>query len=146
MGAVTYPDERVGKMINDNFVPVQINVVDHPEFTDEYLSRWTPTIIFMDAEGREHRRMVGYSYPEDFLVEMSMGLAQEAFNNMRYEEALSRYEHIVEQYPDSYLAPEALYMVPVCRYRITDDGSQLEGWSQVRERYPGTRWARAGEV
>jgi hypothetical protein len=146
MGAVTYPDERVAKMINDNFIPVQINVVDHPEFTDRFLARWTPTVFFMDAEGREHRRMVGYSTPDDFIVEMAMGLAQEAFDNQRYEEAISRYEHIVEQYPDCYLAPEALYMVPVCRYRATGDPGHLQEWSEVIETYPESRWARAGDV
>ena len=147
MGAVTYPDQRVAKLINDNFVPLQINIVEQPEFTDRFIARWTPTIFILDAEGREHRRIIGYTPPEDFIVELSMGLAQEAFDNMRYEEAVSRYEHIAEQYSDSYLAPEALYMVGVSRYRATNDPSNLEKyWDQVMELYPDSRWAKAGDV
>lgn len=147
MGAVTYPDQRVADMINDNFIPVQINIIDHPEFTDRFLSRWTPTIIFLDPQGREHRRLVGYTPPADFLAELSIGLAQEAFNNKRYEEAIKRYEKIVDDYPDATVAPEALYMVGVSKYRATDDGSYLGTyWDEVMERYPDSRWARAGDV
>jgi tetratricopeptide (TPR) repeat protein len=147
MGAVTYPDERVARFINENFVPVQINIVEHPEYTDRFLARWTPTIFYLDSEGREHRRQIGYSLPDDFLAELNMGLAQEAFDNKRYEEAIQRYERIVGEYPGSYVAPEALYMVGVSRYRATDDGSYLgKYWDEVAERYPDSRWARAGDV
>ena len=147
MGAVTYPDQRVARLINDNFVPVQINVVEHPEFTDRFLQRWTPAIFFIDAEGREHRRQLGYAFPDDFVADLHIGLAQEAFDNKRYEEAVARYEHIVNELPDSLDAPEALYMVGVAKYRATGDGSYLGiYWDQVAERYPGTRWAKAGDV
>lgn len=147
MGAVTYPDQRVADMIKGNFIPVQINIVDHPEFTDRFLSRWTPTIIFLDTQGREHRRLVGYTPPDDFLAELAIGLAQEAFNNKRYDEATKLYEKIVEDCPDATVAPEALYMVGVSKYRSTDDPSHLEiYWDEVMERYPDSRWARAGDV
>jgi hypothetical protein len=147
MGAVTYPDTRVADMVNDNFVPVQINVVDRPEYKDRFLQRWTPAIFFLDAEGREHRRQVGYTLPDDFLADVSIGLAQEAFDSMRYEEAAARYEHIVSEYPKAFAAPEALYMVGVSKYRATDDGNYLDKyWEMVEERYPGSRWAKAGDV
>jgi hypothetical protein len=147
MGAVTYPDVRVAKLVNDNFVPVQINVVEHPEFTDRFLQRWTPGIFFLDAEGREHRRQVGYTNPDDYVADLNIGLAQEAFDNKRYEEAAARYERIVSEYPNSFAAPEALYMVGVAKYRATDDGSYLDKyWDMVAERYPGSRWAKAGDV
>jgi len=147
MGAVTYPNEQVASTINQNFIPVQINVVDHPEFTDRFLARWTPTVLILDSEGREHRRIVGYNPPEDFVVELEMMLAQEAFDNQRYEEAIERYDRIVESFPDSFPAPEALYMAGVARYRATGDGSFLgKYWDQVIKRYPESRWARAGDV
>jgi len=78
---------------------------------------------------------------------MSIGLAQEAFDNKRYEEAASRYECIVGNYPDSYATLEALCMVGVSYYRVTDNPDYLHlYWSQVAECYPRTRWARAGGV
>jgi hypothetical protein len=147
MGAVTYPDPRVIQMVNDNFIPVQINVVEHPEFTDQFLARWTPTIIILDASGHEHRRQFGYTLPIDFLAELEIGLAQESFDNKRYEEAIKHYESIVANYSDSYLAPEALYMVGVSRYRATGDGNHLGVyWDEVMERFPESRWARAGDI
>jgi tetratricopeptide (TPR) repeat protein len=147
MGAVTYPNARVIELINDNFVPVQINIVDHPEMTDRMHEHWTPAVFVIDSSGVEHRRQRGYSTPEDFVVELEMGMALEAFQNKRYDEAVERYEHIYNEYPDSYLAPEALYMVGVSRYRATGDGSNLDKyWDQVIEEYPESRWARAGDV
>ena len=147
MGAVTYPNEAVGEIIRDNFIPVQINIVDRPEFTDRFLSRWTPTIIFIDPDGRDHRRQSGYTPPEHFVADLMMGMAQVAFNLKRYEEAITLYERVVDEFPNSFAAPEALYMVGVSRYRATDDGSNLDTyWDQVMERYPGSRWAFAGDI
>jgi hypothetical protein len=147
MGAVTYPDPRVAKMAIENFIPVQINVIEHPEYTDKFLARWTPTIIFLDSQGREHRRLVGYTIPDDFLAEMGMGLSQQAFNNKRYDEATGRYQTVVDRHPNAPVAPEALYMIGVCKYRSTDDGNYLTTyWDEVMERYPDSRWARAGDV
>jgi hypothetical protein len=147
MGAVTYPDDRVVKLIAESFVPVQISVVEHPEFTDKFLQRWTPGIFFLDSEGCEHRRQVGYTYPDDFIVDLNIGLAQEAFDNKRYEEAIERYERIYRDYPNSLVAPEAMYMTGVAKYRATDDGSHLGTyWDMVDEKYPNSRWAKAGQV
>jgi thioredoxin-related protein len=147
MGAVTYPDDRVAKLINENFVPVQINVVDHPEFTDQFHAHWTPSIIYLDPEGTEHLRWYGYVTPDDLIVDIHMALAQIAFDNKQYDEAVQRYEQVVSEYPDSDRAPQALYMVGTSRYRVTGDPSNLENyWDQVIERYPGTRWAKAGDI
>ena len=147
MGAVTYPDAQVSTFIKNNFIPVQINVVEHPEFTDRFLARWTPTIIFLDSDGREHRRTVGYKLPQDFLAELRMGLAQEALDNKRYEEAIGRFQSIVDDLPDSLAAPEAMYMAGVSRYRATDDPSHLgDAGEALAESYPNSEWAKAGEV
>ena len=147
MGAVTYPDERVSQIIRVNFIPVQIDITEHPEFTDRFAAHWTPTIIFLDQEGREHRRSVGFKPPEDFAAELEMGLAQITFNRGQYEDAVRRYERIVEEYPESEAAPESLYMVGVSRYRATKDPKYLnQYWDEVMERYPGSRWAKAGDV
>ena len=147
MGAVTYPDDRVSKLISESFVPVQINIVDHPEYTDRFLQRWTPGIFFIDSGGREHRRQVGYSPPDEFLAELSIGIAQEAFDNKRYEEAATRYEDIYKHYPKSFVAAEAMYMTGVAKYRATEDGSHLgKYWDMVMERYPNSRWAKAGDI
>ncbi len=51
MGTVTYPNEGVSKFVELNFIPVQIEITNK-ELTDKYSVTWTPTILVLDAEGR----------------------------------------------------------------------------------------------
>jgi hypothetical protein len=147
MGAVTYPNEQVSRIIRENFIPVQINIVDHPEFIDRFHAHWTPTLFIIDPEGVEHKRQWGYTLPEQFVPDLLMGLAYTSLDNKHYEEADKRFQRVVDEYPDSFDAPEALYMVGVSKYRTTDDGNYLEQyWNEVMERYPDSRWAQAGDI
>lgn len=66
MGAVTYPDEKVVKFVDYNFVPVQINV-SNKTLTDRFNITWTPTIIVLDGDGNEAYREVGFLPPEEFI-------------------------------------------------------------------------------
>ena len=50
MGAVTYPDDKVVKFVDYNFVPVQIEV-SNTALMEQFKVKWTPTIIVLDADG-----------------------------------------------------------------------------------------------
>ena len=74
-----YPNDRVAQFINKNFVPIKIHVKEHPEAFGRFEAQWTPTLIVLDPEGKERYRFEGYLPPEDFLAQLEIGLAHQAF-------------------------------------------------------------------
>src|SRR5437764_13525501 len=87
MGAVTYPNPEVERYIQENFIPVQFNVVEQPDVMDRFNAPWTPTLIVQDADGREHRRAQGYLDPKRFLAEMSLARLQAAIDQHNFSAA-----------------------------------------------------------
>ncbi len=63
MGAVTYPDTRVAEFVNSRMVPVQL-LADAKPYADDFNVKWTPTVIVLDENGKEHSRTIGFFPPE----------------------------------------------------------------------------------
>ena len=74
-----YPNERVAKYITQNFLPVKIHIKEQPAVFERFGARWTPTLIVLDPEGKERRRLEGFLPAEDLLAELELGLAHAAF-------------------------------------------------------------------
>jgi len=72
-----------------------------------------------------------------------MALARMAFEGQRFDEARRRYRSIVDRFPKSALAPEALYWAGVSDYKDTNDASHLKLTADaLAQRYPGSEWQR----
>ena len=73
---------------------------------------------------------------------MELGLARVAFMNKKWADAESKYAEVLERYPDSKAAPEALYWKGVSHYKATNDHAVLGTLpSQFKEKYPDSSWA-----
>lgn len=104
---------------------------------------WTPTFLFLDGDGVEHHRFLGYLPPDEFLAQILFAGAREAFSKGRYDDALRRYGAIVERFPQSDAAPESLYWTGVCGFKLTKSMDPIhEKCREVVKRYPGHIWAR----
>ena len=66
MGAVTYPNDKVVKFVDYNFVPVQIEV-SNTVLMNHLKVSWTSTIIVLDADGNEVHQEVGFLAPQEFI-------------------------------------------------------------------------------
>lgn len=76
-----------------------------------------------------------------------MGLARVEFMNKRWADAERRYAQVVERYPDSKAAPEALYWRGVSRYKATNDHTVPgEVPEQFKEKYADSIWALKASV
>ena len=147
MGAVTYPNPEVERVIREQFVPVQFNVVEQPEVMDQFNGHWTPTLIVQDAEGREHRRTQGYLDPPRFLAEMALARLQDAINESRFDAvpALAR-EAQERSKGDPTREPEAIYWSSVAEYKASHDGNKLlAGWNRLLDEFPQSEWAKRAE-
>src|SRR5512140_1604645 len=116
MDAVTYPNEQVIAFINEHLAPVRVPITSKP-LPKEFNATWTPTFVIVDSQGQEHHRSVGYLAPEEFIPFLMVGIAKVHFDKEQYDESESWLDRVIETYPKSAAAPEAVYYRGVGRYK-----------------------------
>jgi Outer membrane lipoprotein len=146
-----YTDPRVRDLISTNFLPVRIHVREDAEAWKkvglELGVQWTPTVLVLDPAGVERHRIEGFLPADDFLAQLSLGLAKAAFSRSDFTDAEQRYRAIVETYPQSETAAEALYWAGVSKDKETHDPSALQDTARAfGERYTETSWAKKSSV
>ena len=99
-------------------------------------------MLILDPEGRERWRLEGYLSKDEFLANLEMGLGRVAFMKKDLASAERHYTNVVEQYPDSKFAPEAVYWQGVSRYNATHDHTILGDVAKTfTEKYQDSIWA-----
>ncbi|MDX1762784.1 MAG: hypothetical protein R3231_00530 [bacterium] len=147
MGAVTYPNDHVIQWVSGHFIPVKIDSSTGGRHFKSFNVQWTPTILIQDRDGQEHHRTTGFLSPEDFIVAIRLGLAKMAYNQRHFEEGSQAFRQILEAYPETSAAPEALYYQGVCEYMASQDSSHLnKTFEALREKYPKSDWTKKAEV
>lgn len=142
-----YPDERVARFIQENFVPVKIHIKENPKGFERFGAQWTPTMIVADSNGTERYRFEGYLPVDDFLAQLDLGLAKSAFANQNWSEAERRFREVADGFPKTESAAEAIYWAGVSRYKASGDAAALHETAEaVRSRYPESQWAKKASV
>lgn len=146
-----YSDPTVTDFIAQHFVPVRAHVKDHAELFKQlgqrFNAQWTPTVLVVDADGRERHRIEGFLPVEDFLSQLKLGIAHSAFARGRFAEAEPLFREVAEQHPDTDAAPEAVYWKGVSRYKATNDAAALADTARAfGERYRDSSWAKKASV
>ena len=146
-----YTDPRVATFIAENFRPVRIHVKEDADAWQkvglELGVQWTPTILILDHAGAERHRLEGFLPADDFLAQISLGLAKSAFSRNEFGDAEQRFRHVVDTYPNTETAAEALYWAGVSKYKGTNDASALQDTARAfGERYQETSWAKKASV
>jgi TolA-binding protein len=146
-----YPDPRVARYISEQLEPVRVHVRDQKDeykrLSERFNVQWTPTILILDADGQERHRVEGFLPVDDFLSQLALGLAKSAFQRGDYVDAERRYREIVERFPSSDAAAEALYWAGVSKYKASSDPGALRATAAAfRERYQNTAWAKKASV
>ena len=99
-------------------------------------------MLIHDPSGVERHRLEGYLPKDEFRAQLEMGLARIAFMNKDWADAERRYAAVLDHYPDSKAAPEALYWKGVSHYKATNDHTVLgEMPGLFRPKYPDSIWA-----
>jgi thioredoxin-related protein len=151
LDAEVWPDRRVEQLVTDEFIPVRVHVRDHADefkrLGDKYGVEWTPTILMFDPSGNERHRIEGFLPLPEFVPQLEFGLARINFSLGNYEDSERRLRGIVSDYPESDIAPEALYWAGVSQYKATNDSGALqETATALRDKYRDTAWAKKGSV
>jgi TolA-binding protein len=146
-----YSDPRVARFISEQLEPIRVHVRDqrdeYKRLSERYNAQWTPTILILDSEGQERHRVEGFLPVDDFLSQLALGLAKSAFKRNDYAAAETRYREIVDKFPSTDAAAEALYWAGVSKYKGSGDASALQAThAAFRERYHDTAWAKKASV
>jgi hypothetical protein len=142
MDAVTYPDTRVSDFINKKLIPLQVPY-NHQPLSTEFNVQWTPTLVTLDAEGKEHHRTVGFLGPEEFIPSLLLGIAKVHFDLEQFDPALANLDSLLAEYPKSDAAPESIFLRGVARYKSTHDPKPLkEAYELLQSQYPGSEWTK----
>ncbi len=144
MGAVTYPDQKVEDFINEKMVPLQV-LADNP-LADEFKVKWTPTIVVLDYQGKEHHRTVGFFPPDDFIPNLLLGMGKIDFDADRFDGAVLYFDNLLAEYPQSNSTPEAIYLAGVSRFKSTHDPGPLKkAYEKLKAEYPQSEWTQRAQ-
>ncbi len=104
-------------------------------------------MLICDSDGGERHRIEGYLPNAEFRAQLELGLARIAFMHKQWADAERGYAEIVENYPASATAPEAMYWQGVSRYKATNDHAVLgELGQRFKQKYQGTIWAEKASI
>jgi tetratricopeptide (TPR) repeat protein len=142
MGAVTYPNDKVVEFIASHLVPVQVLYNAEPLATN-FNVKWTPTLITLDEEGKEHHRTVGFLPPEELIPSLMLGIAKCHFDRGTFQEAIAMLDQLLKGYPKSDAAPEAVYVRGVSEYQGTHSAGPLKkAYERLQAEYPSSEWVK----
>jgi hypothetical protein len=146
-----YADPRVASFIKDHFTPIRVHVRDQADdfkrLGARFNAQWTPTILIVGSNGEERHRIEGFLPVDDFLAQLTLGLARSAFARGDFAQAERWHRETTEKYPETEAAPESLYWAGVARYKASGDPAPLaETAAQFSNRYQGTSWAKKASV
>jgi len=146
-----WPDERVVRFVNENFLPARVHVKDDADafqrYGEKYNAHWTPTVLQLDSNGEEQWRMEGFLPLDDFLGQLMLGRAHMDFKQEKCAEAEKRFREIVEKLPNTDAAPEALYWAGVSKYKASNDSTALKATAKAfSERYKDSSWAKKASI
>lgn len=140
MDAVAYPDSAVIKFVRENLVPLRIPA-DDPELGRRFKVKWTPTLLILDADGTEQYRTLGFYPPEELIPSLLLGMGKAFFNRPDRKAACGCFERIISEFPNSSMAPEAIYLNGVSKYIETHEVSNLIAiYDRLAADYPTSPW------
>ena len=141
MDAVAYPNTAVSDFISTNLIPLRIPA-DHPELGVKFCIKWTPTLLILDKDGTEHYRTTGFFSPEELIPSLLLGMGKAYFNKPDRQKACDCLEQVINSYPQSFQAQEAIYLRGVAGYIETHDVGNLIGiYDRLTTDFPGSQWA-----
>ncbi len=142
-----YPDPRVADFINTHFVPDRAHVKEQGPVFHRFGARWTPTVLVLDPEGKEVRRIEGFLPANELLGQLELALGFEAVNHKRWADAEKHFEAAVDRFPGTDAAPEGQYWAGVARYSASHDPAELRKTARAfQERFSDTSWAKRASV
>ena len=141
MDAVSYPNVKVIEFIESSVIPLQLQS-DALPYARDYNVRWTPNLLMLDSDGREHHRIIGFLPPVELLSSLLLGVGKTRFDRKQFDEAVAAFDKVISEYGYTNSAPEAVYFRGVTLYRGTHEPHYLkEAYMKLETDYHYSEWA-----
>ena len=142
MDAVTYPDLAVIDFISEALIPLRVPS-DAKPLSEDFNVKWTPTLITLGPDGKEHHRTVGFLEPKELIARLLLGEGKYFFDNDKFPEALKTLEKIPADYKNTDAVPEAIYLRGVSQYKNTGDPLPLKAaYETLSKDFPDGEWTK----
>lgn len=142
MDAVSYPNPKVIEVIESMVIPLQIQS-DALPYAQDYNIQWTPNLLILDSKGRERHRTVGFLPAVELVSSILLGVGKARFDMSRFEEAISAFHQVINEYGYSSSAPEAVFYRGVALYKSTHEVKHLkDAYLTLQNRYGESAWAK----
>ena len=138
-----FSDGRVADAVDERFVALkQLLGVDR-DASRRYRPFWTPTLYFLDPDGHALVTWPGVISADDMLALLDYGEAQVGIRRGRFRPSLELLEGVPETWPESPIAPEAMWWAGSLRYVMDGDRAALDASRRrLVDRYPDSPAAR----
>jgi hypothetical protein len=145
LDAVTYQALEVSNFITDRVVAMRAPA-GAKSLAADFRVVWTPTLIVLDYYGKEHQRTVGFLPPEEVVAWLLLGMGKVSFDQDQFNEAGIQFNTLLNGYPDSAAAPEAVYLRGVARYKSSHAAEALkDAYRQLAASYPTSEWTKRAQ-
>jgi hypothetical protein len=145
MDAVTFQDIEVANFLIDRMIPLRAELGAR-NLASDFRVVWTPTLIVLDYYGKEHQRTLGYLPPSEMVASLLLGIGKVGIENDQFNEAVVQFNTLLNGYPKSTAAPEAVYLRGVARYKSSHSvGALKDSYHQLLAEYPESAWTRRAE-
>jgi len=145
MDAATFPHLAVENFIIDKMIPLRAPV-GTKTLSADFRVVWTPTLVILDYYGKEHQRTIGYIPPGELVASLLLGMGKVSFDTDNFNEAVMQLNTLLNGYPNSAVAAEAIYLRGVARYKSSHAPAALrETYQQLRAEYPESEWTGRAE-
>ncbi len=142
MEAVTFPQDEVVNFLGENFIPIRV-AFDHKPLSEDFNVKWTPTLVILDAQGKEHHRTVGFLSSEELIASLSLGAGKSLFEHDQFEKAIEWLDKVITGHPDSSFVPEAIFFKAVSKFKLAHDPAPLkEAYKELEAKFPGNEWTK----
>ncbi|MCM0083996.1 thioredoxin fold domain-containing protein [Geomonas sp. Red32] len=145
MEEASFPNQSVANFITDRMVPIHA-AAGTSTLSADFNVVWTPTLVVLDFYGREHQRTVGFLPPDEMVAWLLLGIGKTALDKGQHNEAVLQFNTLMNGYPTSAAAPEAIYLRGVSRFKTSQTAATLkETYQQLKNDFPHSEWTKRAE-
>ncbi len=147
MGAVSYPDLTVAALLNEHYIPVQVDIEKESKLAEKFQALWTPNLNILNTKEKLVYHAEGWLSPAELAAMLTIGQGHFHLHRKKFEQAGKHFKAVFEKYPQSEFAPEALYYLGVSRYMASHEVEHLlTEWQNCQRLYPDSSWAKRSMV
>ncbi|MGD8613948.1 MAG: hypothetical protein PVI93_23235 [Desulfobacterales bacterium] len=144
---MTYPNLQVATLLNENFIPVQVDIEKVSKLANEFQAIWTPNLNVLDRNQKRVYWVEGWLAPSEFAAMLDVARGHFFLRGKKYTQAEPIFKEVFEQHPLSQFAPEALYYRGVSRYLNSHEVDELkEDWIMLQRFYPQSTWSLRSNI